>query len=198
MVHPFVTAPNFVSVTPSMGVLFPFLRKGKVSTLWSSFFLNFMRLASCILYLGYPKFLGYYPLISEYILCELERAISRFIWNNKKPRIAKTLFKDKRNSGGITMHDLKLYYRAIVIKTALYWYSNRQVEQWNRIEDPEMNPHTYGHLIFDKELKSSSLKKPAFSTNGAGTTGCYVEDCELIHSHLLVLRSNLSRLKNST
>jgi hypothetical protein len=70
MVHPFVTAPNFVSVTPSMGVLFPFLRKGKVSTLWSSFFLNFMRLASCILYLGYPKFLGYYPLISEYILCE--------------------------------------------------------------------------------------------------------------------------------
>jgi hypothetical protein len=42
MVHPFVTAPNFVSVTPSMGVLFPFLRKGKVSRLWSSFFLNFM------------------------------------------------------------------------------------------------------------------------------------------------------------
>ena len=57
MVHPFVTSPNFVSVTPSMGVLFLFLRKGKVSTLWFSFFLNFMRLASCILYLRYPKFL---------------------------------------------------------------------------------------------------------------------------------------------
>ena len=70
MVHPFFTGRNFVSVTPSMGVLFPFLRKGKMSTLWSSFFLNFMCLASCILYLGYPKFLGYYPLISEYILCE--------------------------------------------------------------------------------------------------------------------------------
>jgi hypothetical protein len=41
-----ILSPNFVSVTPSMGVLFPFLRKGKVSTLWSSFFLNFMRLAS--------------------------------------------------------------------------------------------------------------------------------------------------------
>jgi hypothetical protein len=48
MVHPFVTAPNFVSVTPSMGVLFPILRRGKVSTLWSLFFLSFMCLANCI------------------------------------------------------------------------------------------------------------------------------------------------------
>jgi hypothetical protein len=49
---------------------------------------------------------------------ELERAICKFIWNNKKPRRAKTLLSDKRTSGGITMPDLKLHYRAIMIKTA--------------------------------------------------------------------------------
>jgi hypothetical protein len=90
---------------------------------------------------------------------ELERSICRFNWNSKQPRIAKTLLKDKRTSAGITMSDLKLYYRAIVITTAWYRYSNRQVDQWNRTEDLEMNPHTYGHLIFDKESKTIQWKK---------------------------------------
>jgi hypothetical protein len=47
---------------------------------------------------------------------ELERAICKFIWNNKKPRIAKTILNNKRTSGGITMLDLELYSRTIVIK----------------------------------------------------------------------------------
>jgi hypothetical protein len=57
------------------------------------------------------------------------------------------------------MPDLKLYYRAIVIKAAWYWYSDRQVDQWNRIEDTEMNPHTYGHSIFDKKANTIQWKK---------------------------------------
>jgi hypothetical protein len=77
----------------------------------------------------------------------------------KKPRIAKTILNNKRTSCGITMHDLKLYYREIVIKTAWNWYSDRQVDQWNRIEDPEMNLHTYGYLIFHKGAKTIQQKE---------------------------------------
>jgi hypothetical protein len=58
-----------------------------------------------------------------------------------------------------------------VIKTEWYWYRDRQVDQWNRIEDTELNPHSYGHLIFDKETKTIQWKKiAAYSTNGAGLT----------------------------
>jgi hypothetical protein len=65
--------------------------------------------------------------IPTQFLNELEREICKFNWNNKKPRIAKTIINDKRTSGGITMPDLKLYYRAIVTKnTVWYWYSNRK------------------------------------------------------------------------
>jgi hypothetical protein len=56
MVDLFVTAPNFVSVIASMGVLFPMLRKDKMSTLWSPFFLSYMCLANCIIILGILNF----------------------------------------------------------------------------------------------------------------------------------------------
>jgi hypothetical protein len=52
--------------------------------------------------------------IPNQFFTELEKAICKFVWNNKKPSVAKTILNDKRNSGGIIMPDLKLYYRSIV------------------------------------------------------------------------------------
>jgi hypothetical protein len=72
MDHPFISAPNFVSVPPSKGVLFPLLRRGIVSTLQSSFFLSFMCLGNCILYLGYPRFWANIHLsVSTYCVSEV-------------------------------------------------------------------------------------------------------------------------------
>jgi hypothetical protein len=96
------------------------------------------------------------PSYQKQFFKDMERAILNFIWKqtNKKQntRIAKTIINNKRTSRVITILDLKLYHRAIVIKTAWSWYNNRQVDQWIRIKDPEIKSHTYGHLIFDKEL----------------------------------------------
>jgi hypothetical protein len=74
-------------------------------------------------------------------IIEIENSTLKFIWKHRRPQITKAILS-------------KLYYRAIAIKTAWHWHKSRYEDQRNRTEDPDMNPCSCAHLIFDKDIKN--------------------------------------------
>ena len=121
---------------------------------------------------------------------ELEQKIQKFTWNHKRPRIAKAILRGKNQAGSITLPDFRQYYKATIIKTVWCWYKNRHIDQWNIIENWEINSDSYGQLIFNKGGRNIKWEK-VFSANGSGKTIAAYKSEKLEHTFTPLTKINI-------
>ena len=96
---------------------------------------------------------------------ELEKNFFQFLCKHKRPQIAKAILRKKNGGRGIRLPDFRLYYKSV-----WYWHKDRNLDQWNRVESPEINPHTYNQLIYDKRARIHNGEKTVSSISNTGKT----------------------------
>lgn len=106
-----------------------------------------------------------------FLFVNIDKSVLRFIW--KYQRLRQTTLKMKNTLGELTLPGFKADYKATLTKAVRNWCQNRQTDRWIRIENPEIHPHKYAQLIFNRGAKTTQQrkKKIAVCTNVAETIG---------------------------
>ena len=99
--------------------------------------------------------LGAIPInLPKNFFTELENTITKFIWKNIRSRISREIMQKNVKEGDLAVPDLKLNYKAVILKTIWYWLRDRREDQWNRLGVNDLSK-----TVYDKPKKNQLLEQ---------------------------------------